>query len=303
MTVLDVEEDLELNEETEADEDHQERDPKVRRERVREVGLILTVIGLSLVLFYVYVFYFTNLSEARAQRQLLNVFTTPAGAVPLSGKLPAVGSPAAVLSIPEIGLHIVAVQGTTSTQTALGPGILTQAARPGTIGNSVIIGRKLTSGAPFKDLDQLRIGSRFTLASGLGEFHYSVTKMGTAVPGQLDPVSPVNKAQLTLVTADQPLSSSKMFYVVARQVNAPGAAKKPTTKPTTPELGFAGDPAAVLPSILLGLFYAIGVIATVVAYRRYRQHIWTVYVLSTPILLAVALWWFENLYRLLPATL
>jgi sortase A len=307
VTTLEVEAEMEFETERFGEPEDEEAAEEAGQKRpsgwLREVGLILTVLGLSLLLFYLYVFSFTDLQEARAQRQLLNVFTTPAGSVPLSGKLPPVGAPAAVLSIPSIGVHAVVVQGTTSSQTARGPGLMTQAARPGTIGNAVIIGRKLTSGAAFKDLGLLKKGSTFTVASGLGEFHYVVTKTGVALPGQLDPVSPVNKAQLTLVTADQPLSSSKMYYVVARQKNPPGAAKRPTERPTTRELGFAGDPSALRSSVLLGLLYAFGVVATVLAYRRYRQHLWTVYVLSTPILLAIALWWFENLYRLLPATL
>jgi len=289
------------NENVQEDAAHQI--PKDRSGLLVELGLILTVLGLSMLLFFLYVFNFTNLSEARAQRQLLNVFTTSAGAVPLSGKLPPNGAPAAILSIPELKLRQVVVQGTTSTETAKGPGVMTQAARPGTIGNAVIIGRKLTAGAPFGNIDLLRAGDRFTLESGLGKFHYVVENFGVTTPGHLDPVSPINKPQLTLVTADQPLSSSKMYYVVARQLTEPGSAPKPKKKPSTPYLGFAGDPQALLPSILLGALYLISVVATVIAYRRFRKQLWTVYVLSTPIVLAIALLWFENLYRLLPATL
>src|ERR1035438_1761732 len=102
------------------------------------------------------------------------------------------------------------------------------------------------------------------------------------------------------MTEQAPLSSSTT-YVVAKLMTAPGAAAKPKHKPGAADLGFAGDPSALLPSVLLGVLYTLSIVATVLAYRRHRAQVWTVYVLSTPILLALALWWFENLYLLLPA--
>jgi len=42
---------------------------------------------------------------------------------------------------------------------------------------------------------------------------------------------------------------------------------------------------------------------TIAAYRRWADQVWTVYLLSTPVMLAIALLFFECLYRLLPATL
>ncbi len=294
-----------MNETQHDDELVSETDEAVARKKIDLVvpGLILTVVGLSLVLFLVYVMFFTTLRQERSQHQLLNIFTTPAGAVPLSGKLPANGTPAAVLTIPSIGVRQLVLQGTTAVETAQGPGILTQAARPGTIGNAVIIGRKMTAAAPFANLDQLRKGQSIYVASGLGKFRYVVFKYGIATPGQVDPASPVNRPQLTLVTSNNPVGSSDLYYVVARQLTKPGATARVRRPPTAAELGLAGYPGAVLPSILLGLLYLVAISLTVVAYRRYRANTWTIYLLTTPIILAVALWWFENLYLLLPASM
>ena len=266
-------------------------------------GLILTVLGLSFVLFLAYVLFFTTLHQERSQHQLLNIFTTPAGAVPLSGKLPANDTPAAVITIPSIGVRQLVLQGTTSVETAQGPGILTQAARPGTIGNAVIIGRKMTAGSPFANLDKLRVGQSIYVASGLGKFHYVVVRYGVATPGQVDPASPVNRSQLTLVTANNPLGSSNLYYVVARQLSKPGATARVHRAPTLEELGLAGSSGAMVPSILLGLLYLLLVAGTAIAYRRFRAQTWTIYLLTTPIILAVALWWFENLYLLLPSSM
>lgn len=285
-------------------ESEAEKAERLSRSRHRRLsfGLILTVLGMSLVLFLVYVFAFTDLRQARAQHQLLNVFTTPAGAVPLSGKVPPAGYPAAVLTIPTLHVRQVVLQGSTAAQTARGPAIVTQTARPGTIGNAVIIGRRTTSGAPFKDLMKLKVGDTIILSSGIGKFKYLVMKKGTATAGQLNPASPVNWPLLTLATSSTALGGTGLNYVVAKSDTAPGAWKKPSHKPTAAELGLAGYPAAVLPSILLGLLFLVAVSLTVVAYLRYRKNVWTVYLLSTPIILAIALWWFENLYLLLPSS-
>lgn len=291
--------------EHEADEvlDH---DVPVKRRRKIDLlvpGLILTVLGLTLVLFFAYVLSFTGFKEQRAQRQMLNIFTTKAGAVPLSGKLPANGTPAAILTIQKIDLHQVVLQGSSPAETANGPGLMTGTARPGTIGNAVIIGRSTTGGKPFGRLKELKVGATMTLASGLGKFHYVVIKTGYARPGQIDPASPVSKPELTLVTASKPLSNNIQYYVVARQTTTPGAAPKPHTKPSTIELGLAGDPHAVVPSILLGLLYVAALIGTVMAYRRARSKALVIYVLTTPIILAIAFWWFQNLYLLLPSSM
>ena len=287
----------------EVDEGAESSPPRERRRIDLLIpGLVLTVVGLSLVLFLAYVFAFTDLRHARAQHQAVDAFTTPAGVVALSGKLPPNGTPAAVLKIPAIGVSEVVLQGSSPQQTAMGPGIMTQAARPGTIGNAVIVGRRTTAGAPFAKLSTLKLGDKVFLANGLGKFTFVVIRKGTATPGQVNPASPVNRPQLTLVTASTPLGGSGLSYVVARQVTAPGVAVKPHHKPTSAELGLSGYPGAVLPSILLGLLYVALIAGTVIAYVRHRRHLWTIYVLTTPIILAVALWWFENLYLLLPST-
>jgi len=266
------------------------------------IGAILTTLGLSLMLFIAYVYAFSGYQATRAQHQLLNEFTTPQGAVPLSGKLPPNGQPTAVLTIPSLGVKVVAVQGTTAEQTAKGPGVLSQGARPGTIGNAVIIGRRVTAGAPFGKLTELRPGQMIKVASGLGVFHYVVERVGTALPGEKDPASPEKTAQLTLMTSSASGPPSASCYVVAKLVSHPGATPVPKQRPVAADLGTTGDPSQVFPSIFLGILFVACIAATIVVYRRLRQHFWTIYIISTPIVLALALFWFEHLYLLLPAT-
>jgi sortase A len=201
-----------------------------------------------------------------------------------------------------VGLHVVVIQGSTASDTVKGPGLITGTARPGTIGNAVIIGRATTAGAPFGKLKDLKPGAKVLLSSGLGKFYYVITKTAIARPGEKSPASPVNHAQLTLITADSPLSNSNLYYVVARQTTAPGADAKPKVKPPLNALGTVGDTSRLIPAIILGLLYVICIVGTVVAYRRRREQAIAIYVLTTPIILAVALLWFQNLYLLLPSS-
>ena len=265
------------------------------------IGLTLVTLGLALLLFLGYLFAFTGLQADRRQRQLLNVFTTPAGAVPLSGVLPKSGAPVAVLTISSIGLDQVVVQGTSPTELAGGPGAMPQTARLGTKGNAVIAGRRFTAGAPFADVTKLRRGDKVKVVSGLGVFRYRVTAPARDVmPGQTDPVSPTKRPQLTLLTASS-MTGGGRTYVVARLISDPGSAARPVHPPTAADLGVAGETGARASAIIWGLILMVTLIGSIVAYQRARERLVVVYVLTTPIVLAVALMFYSQLYKLLPS--
>ena len=271
-----------------------------RRLRV-SIGLTLVTLGLVLLLFLAYLFAFTGLQADRRQRQLLNVFTTPAGAVPLSGALPASGAPVAVLTIPAIGLDQVVVQGTSPVELAGGPGAMPQTARLGTKGNAVIAGRRFTAGAPFADLTLLKKGDKVKVISGLGVFKYRVIRPAAEVLlGQTDPVSPTKRAQLTLLTAST-LTGGGRTFVLAKLVSDPAAAKRPIHPPTAADLGVAGQSGAQVSALIWGLLLVLSLAGSIVAYQRARGRLVVVYVLTTPIVLAVALMFYSQLYKLLPS--
>ena len=271
-----------------------------RRLRV-SIGLTLVTLGLVLLLFLAYLFAFTGLQADRRQRQLLNVFTTPAGAVPLSGALPASGAPVAVLTIPAIGLDQVVVQGTSPVELAGGLGAMPQTARLGTKGNAVIAGRRFTAGAPFADLTLLKKGDKVKVISGLGVFKYRVIRPAAEVLlGQTDPVSPTKRAQLTLLTAST-LTGGGRTFVLAKLVSDPAAAKRPIHPPTAADLGVAGQSGAQVSALIWGLLLVLSLAGSIVAYQRARGRLVVVYVLTTPIVLAVALMFYSQLYKLLPS--
>jgi LPXTG-site transpeptidase (sortase) family protein len=266
------------------------------------IGLPLLTLGMLAVLFVGYVSVFTDLQQDRIQHKLIDEFTSAEGAVPLSGKIPLDGRATAVLKIPALGLNEVVVLGSTATDLTQGPGVLSQAARPGTIGNAVILGRVATSGAPFAKITTLKPGARILVSTGLGKFTYVVSSIGTTKPGQINPASPTKGRKLTLMTANSSTLPTGLDYVRARLISPPAVSPKPKVPPTQAELGLSGDPAAVWPSFLWSAILLAVVATTFVAYRRLHRHLATVYLLSTPIVVAIALVTFSNLYRLLPAT-
>jgi sortase A len=266
-------------------------------------GLVSSTAGLCLLLFLVYVYGFSSLQEQRAQRSLLNQFTLSTRHAILSGKVPPEGRPAGVLTIPAIKLNQVVVVGTTATDLLAGPGLMPGTARPGSLGNSVIAGHRTIAGSPFAQLDHLRPGDRIVVVTGLGRYNYRVIAVGSTRPGARDPISPSRHPRLTLVTSGGTAASNGRTYVVASLTSTPNGAPIPRHPPTAAERGLSGDSNAVVPSVLWGLALAAGFAATFWAYWRYRRNVWSVYMLSTPILLAVALLWYENLIRLLPGTM
>ena len=176
-----------------------------------------------------------------------------------------------------------------------------QTARLGTKGTAVIAGRRFTAGAPFADLTLLRVGDKVKVITGLGVFKYRVTTPAAQVkPGQTDPVSPTKRAQLTLLTAST-LTGGGRTFVVAKLISDPAAAKRPVHPPTAADLGVAGQSGAQASALLWGLLLLAALIGSIVAYQRARGRLVVVYVLTTPIVLAVALMFYSQLYKLLPS--
>jgi len=267
------------------------------------VALTCCTVGICLLAFLVYAYVFTGLQEARQQRALVNQFQSPAEAKLLSGKVPPEGEPAAVLQIPALHLTQVVVEGTSAPDLLKGPGVMIGAALPGTKGNAVIAGRRSTAGSPFARLTSLRPGDRIVVATGLGKFDYRVEQLGSAEAGATDPVGPTRSGQLTLVTSNSGVFPTGRDYVIAKLVSPAATAFVPRTPPPMDQRALSGDGAYVLPSLLWGILFGLALVASFIAYRRAPGQVWSIYLLTTPILLAVALVWFANLFLLLPATL
>jgi sortase A len=250
-----------------------------------------------------YLFGFTNLQAERAQQHLASALIGSAGLAALTGKVPAEGQPVALLQIPALHLKQVVVQGTSARDLENGPGLMLGAAPPGTAGNTVIAGRRSTFGAPFANLGSLRRGALVRVTGGLGSFSYRISRIETISIGQVEPIGATATARLTLVTSNPAVTASGLLVAVATLVGRPVATVPPyAVAPPPSHFGLQGDPTASTPALLAGEAFVVVAVGTLLVYRRWR-HLWAVYILAVPLLLALLVVCFENIAALLPATL
>ena len=209
----------------------------------------------------------------RDQHKLLNQVTNgPAGLAALAGAHPADGQPAAVLTIPAVGVRQVVVEGTSAADLQSGPGLMPGTAPVGTLGDTVIAGRRSAYGAPFGSIGNLRPGDRITVVSALGTFQYRVT--GTTLvrnAGQMAVGTQTSAARLELVTSATRFGGGGFLVVSAELLGtAVTAPSSSLPLPTTSELSLSGDPSAQVPSLLWGEALIVAILLTILAYRRSR---------------------------------
>lgn len=238
------------------------------QEKVR-VGISQGLLSLSMLLVWVlvYLFLLSGLEQGHAQSALYGQLRTQLaeGTAP-SGAPIAPGSPVATLSMPQIGVHnLVVVEGSRPSQLQDGPGHVLGSVLPGQQGVSVVAGRSLSFGAPFKRVTDLRPGSDITVTTGQGTFVYEVLGArgrGAPVPA---PVA-AGGARLTLVTTGRgsgvtALQASQTVYVDA--VLAEGAAPAGAVTPVDPDLKLMETGADVTTLALLALSLQLLVLALV----------------------------------------
>jgi sortase A len=270
----------------------------------RRVALAFFGIAALIAAFLVFEFALSGLSEARSQRLLLQQFKalSDQGVASTLGWIPQPGQPVGILSIPRLGLQTVVVEGTSSSETAKGPGHFTGSALPGRPGNSVIAGRRTSYGAPFSKLGELQVGDQIQVITGVGTFTYTVNGLTQVRPNDQDVLGTTNDNRLTLMTSDPAYRATGRLVATASLVGlpAPQLLQQPVTA-AADQVGLAGEPWAAAPLILFLELLAGAFIGALWFRRRISSRV--AWLFGTP--LAVALLWaiFASLSRLLPATL
>lgn len=244
-----------------------------------------------------------GMAHEREQAALYDTFRGElAAATAPMGPVTPLGAPVALLSIPHLGLEQVVIEGTASSDLLAGPGHLRSTVLPGQAGTAVIMGRARTYGAPFGSIAELRPTDTISVVTAQGEKQFSV--LGVRRAGDpLPQPRPEGAARIVLVSAEGSgrfgdLTPGETLYVDAQ-------AKKGFSAPT-------GLPAAVpdaeqpmgtqrealpLLALLLGLLLAVTV--SVVAARQ-RWSAATVWVTTTPVVIALAWQTTDVVMRLLP---
>lgn len=217
-----------------------------------------------------------------------------------SKNLLAPGSPVAVLSIPQIGLNAVVLEGTSSDVLEGGPGHLRDTQLPGQVGYSEIYGRRASYGGPFARLSSLYPGAIFTVTTGQGVTRYRVLdirRAGDVVP----PITP-GVGRLVLATADgPPFAPTGVLRVDADTITTPKAAPAMvvTSADISPsELLFGTESIAWVPLVLWGQGLVLA--AAGISWLRSQWGRWQTWTVAVPVLgyfgLAVA----DQIARLLP---
>lgn len=270
--------------------------PASARERLQ---LPVRTLGVILLLFVAFEFTLSGILQHQSQVQLTRKFQ---GATLTA--VPEVGSPIGEMTIPKIGIsRMIVVQGTEAAQTQSGPGHLVNTPLPGQPGNSVIIARRSSWGAPFADLDTLAEGDPIRIVTGQGTYDYRAIS-ATYAPSNDDDLMTIQgeEDRLTLVTSDPPFLPQHRLVVVAELTSSPAQASAgEPLGASSVELGLASDLAS-LPAALGYLAAILGVLA--VAKRLYRR--WNpraTWLLTTPTLLALFLLFAQSLDRVLPSAL
>jgi sortase A len=166
------------------------------------VAAVLTL-SVAMAFFLAFAFGLSGLQEQRAQHQLysqMRSLLSPSSTVaPSIGGHIAHGTPVALLDVPAAGLHdVVVVEGTTSGQLMDGPGHLANTPLPGQAGESIILGKSVTAGAPFRHIVDLRAGTLITVRTGQGLFRYQVS--GQIAAGSRPPTIRSTSSLLVLAT-------------------------------------------------------------------------------------------------------
>ena len=209
---------------------------------IRGLGWALISVGVLILLYLVYLMFFTNLTTERAQDELLEEWELSYGAVDEAlpgedpGGEPATAEPepvdvgdayAAMWFVrPSTGERVVhedplfVVEGVSLDVLRRGPGHYPDTAAPGQAGNFAVSGHRTTYGAPFYNLDELEAGDEVHVVDRDGtEWVYEVREQRIVSPNALWVVGPdpleTGTPTLTLTTCHPRWSAAQRLIVFA----------------------------------------------------------------------------------------
>ncbi|MFJ8111140.1 class E sortase [Streptomyces sp. NPDC096132] len=206
---------------------------------VRTFSELCITIGAVIVLFVVYVLFWTGVRADRAMgdqiddlheqwdRQQTAAPTPGASATGTPSPAPyRSGKPFAVMYIPRLGFtwNKPVLEGTSTGTLKKGLGHYTGTARLGQTGNFSVAGHRRTYGDPFKDFPKLRRGDAVVLTDGTTWFTYRIDKGPyKTVPSDVEVIDAVPRKSgytrpgryLTLTTCDPEWGHSHRLIVWA----------------------------------------------------------------------------------------
>ena len=269
---------------------------------------VLTIFGVMAITFVATLGPVGTVKHARDQQTAFDTLrgtlanaTTVVTQTDEKGRLQPLGTPIAVLDIPQLGMREVVFEGTTSGVLQSGPGHRRDTPMPGQPGVSVIFGRKDAYGGPFKSIKDLKPGNVFTVTTGQGTQRFRVISVRVAG----DPVPPVlaaDKSRLMLVTAAGPSWVPEGTLRVDADLisDVQQAGPRPLTNKTlpVPEGPLQGNPAVWIWVLLVAQALFAAAFAT--TFLRHRWGGWQAWLTGAPLLLALGVALADFVAQLLP---
>ena len=258
-------------------------------------GTAISILAVLMVGFATDLLLLGGVRHARDQqtqyaqfRSALANGVAPVGQADDKGNLYPLGTPVALVEIPEIGMREVVLEGTTPGVLRSGPGHRRDTALPGQAGTSVVMGRRAAYGGPFRHLDQLRVEDTFAVTTGQGQHTYRVTGIRRA--GDPQPAPPTDgRGRLTMVTTTgSSLAPDGVLRVDADLTSevqpAPARVLGSKSLPKS-EQAMGTDRTVWVPIVLWG--QALLLAAVALTWTRARWGRWQTWVVGVPVLAAL----------------
>jgi sortase A len=299
--------------------------------------------GVLILLFVAYQLWGTGIREAQAQRKLENEFeqrlgdagvtapdesaqgpgptpTAPPSTIGPPPRPAAEGDAVAHLSIPDIGVDKIVIEGVTLGDLKRGPGHYPETPPPGQPGNAAIAGHRTTYGAPFNRINELDRGDEILITTVQGAFRYEVSDQLIVSPSEVGVLDDFGDNRLTLTACHPKYSARQRIIVVAALVGEAAPASGTPAGPATGAIpgdgetsggngdelsaatidgGLSGERTAIWPAIALGVACALVWIAAWLLGKLWSK--WPAYLLCLPLFLLMLFFFFENFSRVLPA--
>ncbi|MBR8642602.1 class E sortase [Streptomyces tuirus] len=220
---------------------------------VRTVSELCITVGSLIVLFVVYVLFWTGVRADDVMDDQIDLLRKewakprpPAGSVASPPKPApyAEGKPFAIMYIPRLGFtwNKPVLEGTAAGTLKKGLGHYAETAQLGQKGNFAVAGHRRTYGDPFKDFPRLRRGDAVVLTDGTTWFTYRIDKGPyKTVPTDIEVIDPVPRTSgytragryLTLTTCEPEWGHSHRLIVWAHldstqpvEAGKPGALRR-----------------------------------------------------------------------------
>lgn len=129
------------------------------------------------------------------------------------------GDAAARITVPKIDVDLIAIAGDRSTDLKRGPGFYPDFDLPGGGPTTAIAGHRTTYSAPFRNINQLKVGDLIKLELPYARFTYSVYDSRSVLPQDLSVLSTKTFSQLVLTACDPPFSAERRLAVMAKEVS------------------------------------------------------------------------------------